>query len=83
MLFRSTGHGFATLRTAQAMGDIEALERRDRAVLHFHLEDGSLAGLPARGIALRHVNLRLSRDAADIGTFRLRKIALTSPGLSP
>jgi glycosyltransferase involved in cell wall biosynthesis len=31
-------------------------------------------GLPAHGIALHHVNLRLSRDAADIGRWRPGKI---------
>jgi glycosyltransferase involved in cell wall biosynthesis len=34
-------------------------------------------GLPARGIALHHVNLRLSRDAADIGRWRPAKIFAT------
>lgn len=33
-------------------------------------------GLPARGIGLQHVNLRLSRDAADIGRWRWGKLAL-------
>lgn len=31
-------------------------------------------GLPAHGIEVHHVNLRLSRDAADIGGWRLGKI---------
>jgi glycosyltransferase involved in cell wall biosynthesis len=31
-------------------------------------------GLPAHGIALHHVNLGLSRDAADIGRWRLGKV---------
>ena len=33
-----------------------------------------VAGLPAHGIGLEHVNLRLSRDSADIGGWRPGKI---------
>lgn len=35
-------------------------------------------GLPARGIAVHHVNLRLSQDTGDIGRWQLRKILATS-----
>ncbi len=34
-----------------------------------------VAGLPGHGVALHHVNLRLSRDAGDIGCWRPGKIA--------
>lgn len=34
-------------------------------------------GLPARGIAVHHINLRLSEDTADIGQWRLGKILAT------
>ena len=33
-------------------------------------------GLPAHGVELRHVNLRLSRDQADIGRWRWGKLAV-------
>ena len=33
-----------------------------------------LEGLPGRGVAVHHVNLRLSRDTADIGRWRAGKI---------
>jgi glycosyltransferase involved in cell wall biosynthesis len=36
-----------------------------------------LEGLPAHGIAVHPVNLRLSQDSADIGRWRLRKIFAT------
>lgn len=36
-----------------------------------------LEGLPAQGIPLHHVELRLSHDSADIGRWRLEKIATT------
>lgn len=35
-----------------------------------------MRGLPDRGLDLHHVNLRLSRDAADIGRWRCGKFAL-------
>jgi glycosyltransferase involved in cell wall biosynthesis len=38
-------------------------------------------GLPTYGIALRHVNLALSRDAADIGRWRPGKIGWTLVGV--
>lgn len=34
-------------------------------------------GLPAHGIAVHHVNLPLSRDAADIGRWRIGKVVTT------
>ncbi|MSU23202.1 MAG: glycosyltransferase [Opitutus sp.] len=37
-------------------------------------------GLPAHGLALHHVNLRLSHDAADIGRWRAGKIWATLAG---
>lgn len=36
-----------------------------------------LAGLPARGIPVHHVNFRLSTDSADIGRWRFGKIIAT------
>lgn len=35
----------------------------------------AVAGLPAHGIEVQHVNLRLSRSSADIGGWRLGKVA--------
>jgi glycosyltransferase involved in cell wall biosynthesis len=34
-------------------------------------------GLPTHGIAVHHVNLRLSRDSSDIGRWSMRKVLLT------
>lgn len=36
-----------------------------------------LAGLPAHGVGVHHVNFRLSKDAADIGRWRITKILST------
>ena len=36
--------------------------------------------LPAHGVAVHHVNLRLSRDAADIGRWRPAKLWATLAG---
>jgi len=40
-------HGFAALRHAQAMGDLEVLERHGRRALHLHLGAGIEPGLDA------------------------------------
>ena len=39
-----------------------------------------VAGLPAEGVELQHVNLRLSRDAADIGRWRPGKLLAVLDG---
>jgi transaldolase/glucose-6-phosphate isomerase len=44
---------FGVLKRAQAMGDLEALQRRGRRVVHIHLSDGVEAALEKVGGALR------------------------------
>ena len=36
------GLSFGTMEHGQALGDMEALENRDRKVLHFHLDNPDL-----------------------------------------